>query len=265
MVSRMIHRPLGNTGLLLSPIGFGAFKIGRNQKTKYARGYDLPDDSGVQRLLNGVLDLGINLIDTAPAYGRSEERIGQAIAHRRREYVLSTKTGETFEDGRSMYDFSRAATLDSVHRSLRRLRTDVLDIVLIHSDGDDLRILNHSDVVATLQELRSSGLVRFIGLSGKTVAGALAAMNWADVLMIEYHALDRSHEPVLGEAHRRGVGVLIKKPLASGRLPARQAIPELLADGRIASLVIGGLDLEHVRENVELAGRAGGSGISHAT
>ncbi len=136
----MQPRPLGRTGLMTSPLGFGAFKIGRNQKVKYPQGYDLPDESAVARLLNGVLDLGILLIDTAPAYGFSEERIGAAVAHRRREFLLSTKVGETFENGISTYDFSGPAIRASVERSLRRLRTDVLDLVFLHSPGDDLGI-----------------------------------------------------------------------------------------------------------------------------
>src|SRR5687768_4809484 len=101
----MQHRILGKTGRLVSPIGFGAFKIGRNQGIKYPSGYALPDDVAVERLLNGVLDLGINLIDTAPAYGISEQRIGQFLSHRRNEFTLSTKVGETFEDGHSRYEY----------------------------------------------------------------------------------------------------------------------------------------------------------------
>ncbi|TXT24440.1 MAG: aldo/keto reductase, partial [Planctomycetota bacterium] len=94
-------RPLGKTELLVSPLGFGAFKIGRNEKVKYPQPYDLPDDTAVERLLNGVLDAGINLIDTAPAYGISEERIGKFLSQRRGEFVLSTKVGERFTNGES--------------------------------------------------------------------------------------------------------------------------------------------------------------------
>ena len=72
-------RPLGSTGLFVTPLGFGAFKIGRNEQVKYPQPYDLPDDATVERLLNGVLDAGIHLIDTAPAYGLSEERIGKFL------------------------------------------------------------------------------------------------------------------------------------------------------------------------------------------
>ncbi len=159
----MVDRELGRTGLRVSPIGFGAFKIGRNEGIKYPLDYDLPGDESVSLLLNGVLDLGITYVDTAPAYGSSEQRIGRAIAYRRRELVISTKVGETFESGRSTFDFSAAGVRDSVQRSLQRLRTDVIDLVFAHSDGRDLAVLEDTDVVATLHALRDEGLVRAIG------------------------------------------------------------------------------------------------------
>jgi aryl-alcohol dehydrogenase-like predicted oxidoreductase len=123
----MVRRPLGSTGALVSPVGFGAFKIGRNVGIKYAHAYALPDEAHVVALLNGVLDLGVNLIDTAPAYGLSEERIGKSIAHRRDEFILATKVGEYFERGRSTFDFSAEGVQASVERSRSRLRSDVID------------------------------------------------------------------------------------------------------------------------------------------
>ncbi len=249
----MVRRPLGRTGLSVSPIGFGAFKIGRNQKTKYPDHYALPDADAVAALLHGVLDLGINYIDTAPAYGLSEQRIGDAIGGRRDEFVLSTKVGEIFEDGRSRYDFSREAVRASVQRSLYRLRTDVLDIVFVHAPADDVRVLRETPVVETLLELRDRGLVRFVGLSGKTVEAERLALDWADVLMVEYHARDASHAPVLDQAHNQGVGVVVKKGLASGHLPAAEAIPFVLSHPAVASLVVGSLSLEHMRANLQRA------------
>ena len=138
-------RSIGNSGLRVPPLGFGAFKIGRNQGVKYPNPYDLPDEIAVGHLLNSVLDLGCTLIDTAPAYGLSEVRIGDLIGHRRDEFVLSTKVGETFIDGKSNFDFSSAGVTSSLERSLRNLRTDVLDIVFIHSNGDDRHILENTD------------------------------------------------------------------------------------------------------------------------
>jgi aryl-alcohol dehydrogenase-like predicted oxidoreductase len=252
------RRQLGRTGFAVSPIGFGGFKIGRNQKVKYAAAYELPSDEQVAALLNGVLDLGINYIDTAPAYGTSEERIGRAIACRRSEFVLATKVGETFEADDSTYDFSAPAIRASVERSLERLRTPVIDVLLLHSDGRDLWIQTQTDAVATLQELKRQGRVHAIGLSGKTVEGARQALEWADVLMVEYHLRDRSHEAVLSEAAARGVGVVVKKGLASGELPADEAIRFVLANPNVASLVIGGLSLAHFRGNLAAAGSPAG-------
>lgn len=256
----MVPRRLGTTELNVSPIGYGAFKIGRNEGIKYPEGYDLPDDDAVSRLLNGVLDLGITLIDTAPAYGTSEERIGRAISHRRDAFILSTKVGETFEHGASSYDFSRSAVMASIERSLKRLRADVLDLVFIHSDG---QIESHDaaerlhECVASLQSMRDRGLVRAIGMSGKTVAGAEAALEWADAIMVEYHLNDQSHEDVMREAVNRGVGVFVKKGLASGHLAAQgdpaEAIRFVLSNPAVSSLIIGGLNIDHIRANIAAA------------
>jgi aryl-alcohol dehydrogenase-like predicted oxidoreductase len=249
----MTRRPLGKTGLAISPIGFGAFKIGRNEKTRYGQSYALPDDRAVAGLLNGILDLGIGYIDTAPAYGLSEERIGQAIGHRRHEFTLSTKVGETFENGKSHYDFSAAAVRSSVERSLRRLRTDILDVVFLHSNGEDIALQQATDAVATLCALKNEGLVRAIGLSGKTVEGARLALDWADAIMVEYHLDDRSHASVIAAAAMRGLGVVVKKGLASGKLPAAEAIGFVLGDSGVSSLVVGSLNLGHLRANAALA------------
>jgi len=237
----------------VSVLGFGAFKIGRSEGAKYSQPYHLPDDDEVDRLLGGVLDLGINLIDTAAAYGTSEERLGRALAHRRGEFVLSTKAGEEFNGGRSVFDFSAAGLRRSVQRSLRALRTDAVDLLLLHSNGQDLEVLEKSDAVATLIELRDAGLAAAIGFSGKTVEGAQAALAWADAIMVEYHALDTSHDAVMRAAHEAGVAVLVKKGLASGRLPPADAIPFVLRHPAVTSLVIGGLSLDHLGENVRIA------------
>ncbi|MGQ0634982.1 MAG: aldo/keto reductase [Planctomycetaceae bacterium] len=248
-------RPLGRTGLTVSPIGFGAFKIGRNEGTKYPAGYELPDDAAVDRLLNGALDLGVTHIDTAPAYGTSEERIGRFLGGRRREFVLSTKVGEIFENGRSRYDFSDTAIRASVEQSLARMQTDVLDVIFIHAPADDVGVMRETDAVATLADLKRAGAVRAIGLSAKTIAGANHALDWADVLMVEYHPLDLSFAPVISAAAARDVGVVVKKGLASGCLPAETAIPLILKTPGVTNLVIGGLNLDHLRQNVELARR----------
>jgi aryl-alcohol dehydrogenase-like predicted oxidoreductase len=249
----MVHRPLGNTGLIISPIGFGSFKIGRNEGIKYAQPYPLPSDEQSLALLDEVASLGINYIDTAPAYGMAEERVGRWLESSPWEIEVSTKVGERFVDGRSEYDFSSAAVEDSMHLSRCCLGRDVLDIVFIHSNGDDLGILRDGEAVNMLRYHREEGMIRAIGFSGKTVEGARKALEWADAIMVEFHLRDRSHEQVMAEAHDRGVGVVVKKGLASGRLDAAESIRFVLGNPHVTSLVIGGLNPEHLRRNVEVA------------
>lgn len=241
----------------VSRLGFGSFKIGRNEGIKYPTGYSLPTDAQVSTLLNGILDLGCNVIDTAPAYGLSEERIGRAIGHRRKEFVLSTKVGETFEAGQSTYDYSAASVRASIERSLRRLATDYLDVVFVHSNGDDRQIIEETDVVATLLDLRSAGIVRAVGMSGKTIAGAQLALPWADALMVEYNLKDQSHHSVITEAADRGLAVFVKKGLGSGNLPAAESIRFVLNHTGVSSLIVGGLNLGHFAENFAVAAQAG--------
>lgn len=255
----MERHTIGKTPLPITRLGFGAFKIGRNVGAKYPSGYALPTDDEVERLLNGVLDLGINYIDTAPAYGTSEERIGKAIGHRSDEFVISTKIGEMFWRGRSVYDFSPEAARRSIERSLSRLCRDRLDLVFIHSDGRDCEIMEATGVVDVLREAKSRGIVASIGLSGKTVEGAAAALEWADAIMVEYHLNDTSHDEVMQRAAEAGVAVIGKKGLASGVLPSGDSIRFVLNHPAVTSLVVGGLNLDHIRENWSVARRARGA------
>jgi len=244
---------LGKTGIHVTPVGYGAFKIGRNQKIKYPNGFRLPDETEATRILEHVLSLGINLIDTAPAYGLSEERIGRALHGRRDEFILSSKTGENFEEGESGYDYSAAGTEASVERSLRRLQTDVLDLVFVHSNGRDLFIQQQTDVVPTLQRLKEKGMIRAIGFSGKKTSGAEYALQWADAIMVEYHIGNISNTSVIEKARQQNVGVIVKKGLASGHLAAPEAIRFVLGNPLVHSLVIGGNNTEHLSANCQVA------------
>lgn len=270
MVESCLQREIGTTGLRVPPLGFGAFKIGRNEGIKYPTGYELPDLPAVRELLQGILNLGCRYIDTAPAYGVSEERLGcllpdllatltdrdavdrTAVDHAAAPLapcVISTKVGETFENGQSTYDYSRAAVLKSLERSRQRLQRDVLDLVFIHSHGADLEILQQTDVAAVLQAQREQGRIRAIGFSGKTPEGTAAALDWADAVMVEYHSADTSHAAVMDTAAERGTAVIVKKGLASGRLPAAAAIRFVLSHPAVTSLVVGGLSLTNFRTN----------------
>lgn len=249
----MTTRPLGETGFNVGPIGFGAFKIGRNAKIKYPSAYDLPDETNVAKLLDGLIEMGICHFDTAPAYGLSEERIGNWLARRNAEVIVSTKVGEVFENGESRYFFDELSVRTSVANSLRLLRRDVLDLVLIHTPADDTPVLTNTPVVETLQKLRDAGDILAIGLSGKTPQAAEMALDWADVLMVEFNFEDQAHTDVIEAAADRGVGVLVKKGLAAGHLPPSEAIPFVLNQRGVTSLVVGGLNLAHMAENLRLA------------
>ena len=251
----MSPRPLGRTGLSVSPVSFGAFKIGRNRGIKYPSPYPLPTDAQADRLLNAALDAGVTLIDAAPAYGASEARVGRFLSHRREEFTLCTKVGERWGvdpagEPVSRYDYSRTAVFSSVVRSLRTLKTEAIDLLLIHSDGRDAWIQNETDAVETLLDLKRRGLCRFVGLSGKTPRGCARALDWADAVMVEYHADDVSHGAVMAEAARRGVGVLVKKALAAGRHDPAEAVRFGLDGPGVSSLVVGTASEANLRANV---------------
>ncbi len=266
-------RALGATDLLVSPLGLGTVKLGRNQAVKYPQPFDLPSDADARVLLDLAAELGINLLDTAPAYGSSEQRLGTLLAGQRDRWILSTKVGEEFspETGESRFDFSAAHTVRSIDRSLARLATDHLDIVLVHSDGNDLDILRRAHTLEALARCRALGKVRALGFSPKTVEGARAALPVCDVLMLTLNPAAPEMLPVVREAHAAGVGVLIKKGLQSGRLPlgtapggaATRATPDpveaclgyLLREPGVSSVVVGTLSPAHLRQNVEAAGR----------
>ena len=248
----MDYRRLGKTEYEVSSIAFGAFKIGRNQGIKYPHGYGLPDRNQVKELLHLALELGINYIDTAPAYGLSEERLG-AILGGRQDLIISTKTGEQFSNGRSHYDFSRQATLKSIETSLKRLRRQTLDLIFIHSDGADEHILKETAVLETLFDCREKGWIRAIGFSAKTVAGAELALQWVDVLMLSYNIEDRSYESIIEKAAKNRLGVVVKKGLASGHLAAETAIPFVLSNPNVHSLLVATLNHAHLRANITLA------------
>jgi len=174
-------RPLGATGLRVSPLGLGTVKLGRNRGVKYPQAFELPSDRDALTLLETAWDAGINLLDTAPAYGSSEERLGRLLRRCPRDWVIVTKVGEEFDEGGSRFDFSAVATRASVERSLRRLGVATLDAVLIHSDGGDLAILEREAVLSTLLDLKRAGWVRAVGMSTKTVAGGLRAVECCDL------------------------------------------------------------------------------------
>ena len=261
-MSGSVSLPLRRAERLGRPVtvlGWGAFKIGRNEGIKYPTPYDLPSDAEARSLIHAVIEMGIGVIDTAPAYGLSETRIGEAMGGRRDSIFLSTKAGETFEDGRSAWDFSERAVEVSVARSLDRLRTSRVDCVWVHSNGSDTAILREGGALRALERGRSRGLCAAIGFSPKTPDGAFAALDddRVDALMLEFHPRDDSMLPVIREAHRTGRAVFVKKPLASGHLSPAEAMPWILRHPEVTCVVVGGLNADRLRATAALAGSSG--------
>ncbi len=248
-------RNLGSTGLRVSPLGLGTVKIGRDQQVKYPTGFTIPDDAAVRALFELAWELGINVLDTAPAYGNSEERLGQLLP-RKNDWIIVGKVGEIFENGQSSFDFSAEFTRQSVERSLQRLGRDYLDMVLVHSDGNDMRIIREEAVCDTLQQLKREGLIRAVGMSTKTVEGGLWCVEHMDVVMASYNTAYTDELPVLQRAAALHRGVLIKKGLQSGHAQSvEEALRFVFAQPAVHSVIVGTINPAHLRDNVAVTER----------
>ncbi|MBH3427657.1 aldo/keto reductase [Pseudomonas alkylphenolica] len=254
-----LHRPLGSTGLRVSPLGLGTVKLGRDQGVKYPNGFTIPDDDQARLLLSQARELGINLIDTAPAYGRSEERLGPLLRGQRDHWVIVSKVGEEFDNGLSHFDFSAAHTRLSIERSLKRLETEHIDLVLVHSDGNDLHILEHEEVYQTLEALKQEGKIAGFGFSGKTAAGGLKALERGDCAMVTYNLNEQAERPVIDYAADHGKAILVKKALASGHVclspgvdPVRASFELLFVHPGVSSAIVGTINPVHLAHNVAI-------------
>ncbi|WP_318651977.1 aldo/keto reductase [Pseudomonas sp. PDM16] len=254
-----LHRPLGDTGLLVSPLGLGTVKLGRDQGVKYPNGFTIPDDTAARALLQQARELGINLIDTAPAYGVSEQRLGPLLRGQRQDWVIVSKVGEEFEAGQSHFDFSPQHARFSVERSLQRLETDFIDLVLVHSDGNDVAVLRDSGVYEALAELKREGKIRAFGLSGKTVEGGLLALEQGDCAMVTYNLAEQGERAVLDHAASHHKGILIKKALASGHAvlagkdPVRASFELVFGHPGVSSAIVGTINPQHLAANAAAA------------
>ena len=198
----MQTKPYGKSPLQLSALGLGAGLIGDAAQ----------DESQVGLLLNAALDMGLNLIDTARGYGLSEARIGRHLAHRRSEFVLSTKVGYGI-DGHA--DWTPSIIEAGVDEALRLTRTGHLDIVHLHSCN--LATLQHSGVVQALLRTREKGKARYIAYSGENEALAWAvASGYFDGVECSVNLFDQaSLASTLPLAQQQGLGVIAKRPLGN--------------------------------------------------
>jgi aryl-alcohol dehydrogenase-like predicted oxidoreductase len=211
----MERRRLGRSGLEVSILGFGGSEIG----------YERVGVRTVARLLGGALDAGLNVIDTAECYEDSETLIGRALGPRRAQVHLFTKCGHVGDWGRE--DWRPSSLLSSIERSLKRLVTDRIDLIQLHSCS--LAQLRKGDVIEALERARERGLVRFVGYSGDGPAARYALeCGRFDTLQTSVSIADQeSLELTLPLARPREVGVIAKRPLANvaWRYPRKPAEP----------------------------------------
>jgi aryl-alcohol dehydrogenase-like predicted oxidoreductase len=272
----MQKRSFGRTGLSVSALGFGGAPIGLLTTDRHR----------ASQLLNELLDSGVNMIDTAASYAGSEEVIGDVLASRREQFVLVSKCGETFKDlpGEAWSAELIGATIE---RSLKRLRTDHLDVMLLHSCGID--VLKKGVAIAALVDAKKAGKIRHAGYSGDNDAAQFAAAHAdIEVLQTSVNITDQWNIAyVLPIAKEHNVGVMAKRPIADGawravrpgfyqkygkvyedRLAkmglkagefgldwAELALRFTLSFPDVSTAIVGTTDPEHARANVEAAER----------
>jgi aryl-alcohol dehydrogenase-like predicted oxidoreductase len=194
----------GKTGFSVSPLGFGGAPMG----------FLKTDQDRVAKILNLLLDAGANVIDTAAMYPGSEQAIGNSVSLRRNEYVLVSKCGQAFE-GLPGAAWSAQVIAATVERALKWLKTDHLDVMLLHSC--DLATLKKGEALGALVKARDAGKIRFAGYSGDNDAAAYAA-TLSDVAVIETSvsiADQNNLEMVVAPAQKNNIGVLAKRPIAN--------------------------------------------------
>lgn len=282
-MNSLTTRTLGTTGVALTTLGYGAMEL-RGARHRNPR----PLEAGqAARVLNAVLDNGINVVDTSIDYGESEEAIGEAISHRRDEYFLASKCGCTLDPqldltpGPWPHDYTYANVRDGVHQSLRRLRTDHLDLVQFHMNPTRA-VLESEGGLDALRELQTAGKLRFIGASSTlpNITGHVE-MGVFDAFQVPYSLLDRGHEDVITAAAQAGAGIIVRGGVARGEPGDGRGKPDVwqrwtaaalddLLDGEtrtqfvlrytlalpaLTTTIVGTSSLDHLQANLDAAGR----------
>ncbi len=197
----MLTRPFGATGIMVSALGLGAGHIGDAGASE--------DEVG--HLLNAAVDRGVTFIDTARGYGLSEERVGRHLAHRRKDFVLSTKGGYG-ADGAA--DWTAESISSGIDQALARMRTDVVDVFFLHSCPRD--VLARGDVPRALERAKEQGKVRVTAYSGENDALAFAVASSFGAIQCSVNICDqRSLSAEVAAATARGMGVVAKRPIAN--------------------------------------------------
>ena len=218
---------LGRTGLQVTTLGFGALEL-RGMLAGVGRSLT-PDQP--ERILNAVLDAGINYIDVAVDYGEAEAHIGRCLSSRRQEFFLASKCGCPLDVTRfspsertrfgvplpRLHDYSRQNIVEACHQSLRRMKTDYLDVIQFHF-SPAREVLEQEGAIQTLEDLKRDGKIRFIGCSSilPNITDHIE-MGVFDVFQIPFSALQPEHESAITEAAKAGAGIVIRGGVARGQ------------------------------------------------
>jgi aryl-alcohol dehydrogenase-like predicted oxidoreductase len=208
----MEYRPFGKTGLQVSAIGFGCWELGGS--------YGHFDENEVIAAVQRAIDLGINCFDTAEAYGfgKSEELLAKALGPRRKDIILVTKFGIGHKDREKGRDGRRSQALAAIERSLNFLKTDYIDIYLVHWPDVNTPF---EETMLALEEIVQAGKVRFVGVSNFRLEQLQASMaaRRVDVGQYGYHLFDRRMErDVFPYCLEHGIGMMAYGSLAHGLL-----------------------------------------------
>jgi aryl-alcohol dehydrogenase-like predicted oxidoreductase len=209
-------RVLGRTGLSVTTLGYGAMEV---RGTRIWSGRPVTDEEA-DRILNAVLDSGINFIDTANDYGRSEEYIGRFISKRRAQYVLATKCGCTVvrkdeNTDSTPHVWTRDNLFRGLEESLSRMKTDHVDLMQLHNPT--VQQCDDGNLVEVLKEMQKQGKVRFIGCSSTDPdLSTYIQRGVFDVFQIPYSGLERQHEQAIQRAADAGAGVIVRGGVARG-------------------------------------------------
>ncbi|MGH1455182.1 MAG: aldo/keto reductase [Alphaproteobacteria bacterium] len=243
---------LGKSGLTVSRLGLGTVKFGRNQGVKYPKGFELPDEESLAEILTIAKSLGMNMLDTAPSYGTSEERLGRLLKGQREDWAIIGKAGEEFENGESTYIFTPDHFEISLKRSLKRLNTNYIDALLIHSDGSDMDILQNDALIRKMHDFKDQGLVKSIGASTKTAQGGVKCLELMDICMAMYTQDYTDEKPVLDYAAKHNKGIILKKILSSGHnTNINDAMKFALNHPCKPAAIIGTVNPAHLKQNIQ--------------
>ena len=217
----MNYRRLGRTNLQVSEISLGTVELGMDYGIPMQGDHLQPSEADAARTLNCALDLGVNLIDTARAYGESEAIIGRALKSRRDAYLLATKISSSNWEGYTGKEL-REQVEASIAESLRTLQTDIIDLLYIHNATPEL--IQRGEIVEIMQRAQEAGYARFIGTTTYGEAAPLAVLEDGrfDCVQVAYNLLDRQlEERVLLLAKANDIGIVIRSVLLKGALTYR--------------------------------------------